>query len=293
RRPGSTAEPGVTQQNCRAVKRIHVICESGLNPVDGYFNGLLRNLSKSPKLAYVVFEGGTNYTKYRKNMDPPVFRPAAQSGKHLEDVRAYPKQQLYRSGRFYETISPVESPTPGMRSYQLSRGQMVKVLGWGEGTIDKEYPLATGTSRPGQVCITDGMAVCMAVVVGGIANGSGKAKLKVFHIQPDINSKGVDAVRRYVDRLDQLGYTELKVAMHGGNVYPRHESEKIKREKSIVGKLRSIFDRPNITVELDEAGERRGTRNSALGGVIEAYTTSNRQTRYRIRIINELVLPPA
>ncbi|MBY4871084.1 hypothetical protein K6W76_32155, partial [Burkholderia anthina] len=41
RRPGSTAEPGVTQQNCRAVKRIHVICESGLNPVDGYFNGLL------------------------------------------------------------------------------------------------------------------------------------------------------------------------------------------------------------------------------------------------------------
>ncbi|MBY4871398.1 hypothetical protein K6W76_33850, partial [Burkholderia anthina] len=41
RRPGSTAEPGVTQQNCRAVERIHVICESGLNPVDGYFNGLL------------------------------------------------------------------------------------------------------------------------------------------------------------------------------------------------------------------------------------------------------------
>ncbi|WP_175796705.1 S24 family peptidase, partial [Burkholderia anthina] len=43
RRPGSTAEPGVTQQNCRAVKRIHVICESGLNPVDGYFNGLLND----------------------------------------------------------------------------------------------------------------------------------------------------------------------------------------------------------------------------------------------------------
>lgn len=37
----TTAEPGVTQQNCRAVERVHVICESGLNPVDGYFNGLL------------------------------------------------------------------------------------------------------------------------------------------------------------------------------------------------------------------------------------------------------------
>ncbi|WP_175762553.1 hypothetical protein [Burkholderia anthina] len=31
----------MTQQNCRAVERIHVICESGLNPVDGYFNGPL------------------------------------------------------------------------------------------------------------------------------------------------------------------------------------------------------------------------------------------------------------
>lgn len=250
-----------------------------------------RNLSKSPLLAYAVFEEGGSYKKFRKEKDKPVFRPSPESGKVPVDVPAYGKQQLYQSGRIHETITVSPTPTPGMLSHQLQAGELVKVLGWGKGPIDPDYPLAVGTSKPGQVCVTDGMAICMAVVVGATSKDGSQAKLKVFHIQPEMNPKGLQAVQEYVQKLKDENLTELSVGMHGGNQYPADATEKLAQEKATVDGLHALFK--GADMQLNELGGLRGVKNTALGGVIQRISKEGEPARYGIRVINELVAPPA
>ena len=244
------------------------------------------NLSKDPELAHILYgsdgdNSRTPYTTYRKHSGQVASNPVRLPGNS--------KHQFYRSRpKLREMPNFVKEPTPGMRSYRLAENQVVKMLSWGKGIGGEEYPLAAGTSRPGVVCVTDGMAVCTAVVIGARTADKRQAKIKVFHIHPDMNTKALEAIDSHIQNLKHMGFTEFTGALHGGNYYKPEETAKVEREKRIHSDLRNMFDTHNIPLELDEAGEKRAEKNTALGAVIEP-TGSGEVT---VRIINEIVAPP-
>lgn len=145
------------------------------------------------------------------------------------------------------------------RAFLLNAADRVKVVGFRGGA----KPVSTGTSQVGRLCVTDGMACCIAVAIGGekINARSGErepgAKARIFHVYP-YNDAFPTEISNYVSKLAAEGLRP-KAALHGGgDAY----GEKLPNE------LRALFKALNVPLEFDEAGIERGNKDTLLGAVV-------------------------
>jgi hypothetical protein len=143
-----------------------------------------------------------------------------------------------------------------MRRFILNQYQTTKVIGYNMDCMSP--PASTGTSQEDTLCVTDRLAPCIAVAVGG--EGPQGAKARLFHVFPH-NDDIPGSIDRYIGKLHRHGCTTIKAAMHGGV-----DSGK---SKQIAVGLRQLFDLRGVEVKPDEACDKRGGRDTPLGVYIE------------------------
>lgn len=131
------------------------------------------NPFKVADLAYIMFgrDGddpprGDNEPVYRKIAHGTLYGIPHYMG---DDPVTLPgmTHTFYRSSPNRELVRFVDEPTRESRSYSIAKKQIAKFIGFGEGAGGPPYPIGTGTSKPGVICMTDGMATCIAVAIGG------------------------------------------------------------------------------------------------------------------------------
>lgn len=102
----------------------------------------------------------------------------------------------------------------------------------------------------------------------------------MFHILVDRNTEAVNAISAYIQTLRTKGFTDLKGAIHGGNFVGSKEKEANRLEADTIAGLKASFLTNNVTLEIDEAGENRGDKSTALGAIIEEEPSGDVSIRF-------------
>jgi hypothetical protein len=239
----------------------------------------------------MVFEGNgaspAELHTYRKLSDNDAFGRSTSSQTSPQRLDENLKHLFFRSMFPHEQIRIQEQPSGLSHSYQLRRNQVAKVVYYGtDAAGGSAFPFAAGTSKPELPCVTDGMMACTAVAIGGTSADRSRAKIKVFHINPDINTKWKEALVRYLTRLRSLGISDIRVAMHGGNGGKIWAGADSAADEKMSEDLCATFNEHGAILEINETARRRGGQDTCLGAVI----VPTRQGM-EVRFINELIAP--
>ncbi|RLM20018.1 avirulence protein AvrXv3 [Brenneria alni] len=161
------------------------------------------------------------------------------------------------------------SPFTTLRQFELNRSYEIKGVGY---STTPAGLASTGTSKPGVLCLTDGMDLCLGVAVGGTK--SSESKVRVFHVMPE-NSRAQWKIGDYVKNLQSDGY-EVRAALHGGDDTSRSSMQKVSAVETVLSAL-------DVPIDINETGGG-SERNGPLGAVV------NNDGSFKF--VRELIRPP-
>ena len=201
------------------------------------------------------------------------------SASEYQNVRSHPDRQIKDrsehippdTGMMQERVRRSHLQASA-RYFTLKASHTIKAVGYFP--FFSRMVASTGTSKPGVLCVTDGMGVCIGVAIGGENIRSGvpapSAKVRIFHVFP---RNSIGQLGTYVKKLRDQGLT-VKAAMNGGTyiggpeLFSRGSLAAERMSQNKAQRLRSLFSKLNVPLEIDEAAELRGEKIDPLGVVI-------------------------
>jgi hypothetical protein len=165
----------------------------------------------------------------------------------------------------------MDSPSRPEFTHHIRNGEVFNTVGYAEnGEV-----ASTGTSKPGKLCMTDAMSVCIGVAIGGVSQSGRRANVRVFHVH---STDSIPSVSNYIQRLKEQGLVHIGAALEGGTI----DGDEVNTDEA--NRLRSLFQQENVRVAFDNACDRRSSQN-ALGVVIVPADGSGRQ---RVKFVNHI-----
>ncbi|MEP9687781.1 XopAF/AvrXv3 family type III secretion system effector [Xanthomonas perforans] len=190
----------------------------------------------------------------------PQFEQLSASQNQAE--RSHPSAPL--KDRSHEEAFPVRLASTRIkrssgagREFALSRNKPIKGVGY---STQPAVTASTGTSKPGVLCMTDGMDLCVGVAVGGEKPSQNAGKARVFHVMPE-NRRAQWEIKSYIESLRSQGYA-AKAAIPGGDSSSRSSVSKIQAIEATLGAM-------DVPIEFSSTGAGANNGNGPLGAVVE------------------------
>ncbi|RMO78573.1 hypothetical protein ALQ33_01648 [Pseudomonas syringae pv. philadelphi] len=151
----------------------------------------------------------------------------------------------------------IRRPSGTSEEFLLNRNKPIKGVGY---STSSTATASTGTSKPGVLCMTDGLDLCVGVAVGGENPSQNKGKARIFHVMPE-NRRAQWQIKSYIDELRSQEYSP-KAAIHGGDSSSRASVSKVDAIQATLGAM-------DVPVEFSRTGAGASNDNGPLGAVVE------------------------
>ncbi|MBV6843729.1 XopAF/AvrXv3 family type III secretion system effector [Xanthomonas euvesicatoria] len=199
----------------------------------------------------------------RYSYNPANFPQLEQmSDSQNQAERSHPSAPL--KDRSHEEAFPARLASARIRrrsgaseEFVLNRNKPIKGVGY---STVPTATASTGTSKPGVLCMTDGLDLCVGVAVVGEKPSENKGKARVFHVMPE-NRRAQWEIKSYIEGLRSQGYA-VKAAIHGGDSSSRASVSKVDAIQATLGAM-------DVPREFSRTGAGASNGNGPLGAVVE------------------------